>query len=537
MQERVLKFLDESKQQQVAEMLPYLSKLIATCRNPDGSLKLPKATLLFNRKWALLYNHNSIKEQTTLIGYSENISDIAHMHITGHPLASPLVKSTRYVLFEKELGVEDPDITSLPMARECLEYVNYMSKRYIEVTQTLAEFVYNHKYTKRVVEFLKKPENVERALQKWVNEQTMLNKGQVPSPKAIEEQRKRILSNLEEGRVFDDIKKFVLDYSRVYLLSSIKTSIGYSLSARTLADIIPSMISNPRKEDRERGYAIWREARKISPVILSEEAFGESEYKRRVEGELREWMEARFKGLMEYEQNPTPLNLITPSKIRMDTDRFNAALVVFPFVDAPLEKIYKSLTKEDIQQVLAVAHKYRGNSPHLFDAITHTGLLIEVVMPWHAYRDIFRHRRGSRSMQLLTTRLGYEVPEIFVSAGIVEEYKRDMERAMEIYEGVRKINPRVAEKLVPFGFRVRALHSWHPLQISYVVNLRGDISKGNRSYVMFARSLKQEFARVFPETAKYFVVDTREYPAELWKKGYRWWDTEGIHIFKENETG
>ena len=27
-----------------------------------------------------------------------------------------------------------------------------------------------------------------------------------------------------------------------------------------------------------------------------------------------------------------------------------------------------------------------------------------------------------------------------------------------------------------------------------------------------------------PETAKYFKVDRRDYPPQLWKKGYAWYD-------------
>ena len=152
--------------------------------------------------------------------------------------------------------------------------------------------------------------------------------------------------------------------------------------------------------------------------------------------------------------------------------------------------------------------------------------MAELVMPYHGYRDIFRHRRGSRSTLLLSTRLGFEVPDIFAILDVDKEYMKDMKYASEVYEDVRKISPHVAEKVVPFGANIRALHSWQVNQIGYIGNLRSDISKGNLTYVRMARELVEEAKKLMPITGSFFRYDTREYPAHLWKRGYEWWDKE-----------
>ena len=116
MQDRVLSFLDVDKADQVKEILPLIKKIVTIFRKPDGSLKIHRTTAEFNKKWAIQFMHNSIKEHAYFTGYSEDISDMSDKFICGHPLASPMVKSTRYVFFDNQMGLyrQDPDINALP---------------------------------------------------------------------------------------------------------------------------------------------------------------------------------------------------------------------------------------------------------------------------------------------------------------------------------------------------------------------------------------------------------------------------------------
>ena len=100
-----------------------------------------------------------------------------------------------------------------------------------------------------------------------------------------------------------------------------------------------------------------------------------------------------------------------------------------------------------------------------------------------------------------------------------------MEKCREIYEEARKSNSHVAEKLVPFGANCRSLYSWQLDQVAYISRLRGDIEKGNISYVKMAREMAERVAEIMPETYKFFKVDDRQYPAHLWKAGYGWYDS------------
>jgi hypothetical protein len=298
---------------------------------------------------------------------------------------------------------------------------------------------------------------------------------------------------------------------------------GFSIDARTLEEVITELISSHRDEDRDIGYKIWDEAKKVAPVLLGEKSHIKvDKWKIKNEEELRGYMEERFKHLpVRYNAR---VNVIDPKKIDMYTDRFNTALVAFPYVDASLEDIFNNINESDVKEILQRAHRNRAEFDVLHPTISHGGLMLEFVMGYHGYRDIFRHRRGSRSLQLLTTRLGFEVMDIFKSFNLEKEYLDDMKKCAEVYESARKISPHVAEKLVPFGANCRSLYSWQLNQIGYVGKLRGNIAKGNRSYVQLVREMIEKVSELMPETARYFKIDKRDYPAHLWKAGYEWYD-------------
>ncbi len=528
MQDRVLQFLDREKEEQTRAMIPLINPLMEIFRLPDGTLKISRKTRNFNKEYILTQGHSSIKEETAVFGYSENVSDITGKKITGHPLIHPQVKSTRYLSYRKALDecLTDPDILALPNAERFIDYLQEANSRYLDVTERLGDAVFAHPYTAKAQEFLRRPEMVEAEVLRRIEARQTREEDFIPNADFVESERAKVLKGLEDEAVRKDIGKFVLDSSRVYLPAATRTSMGYSVDARALEEIITDMISSPRIEDRERGYAIWDEAKKIAPVVLGEKSHIKvDEWKVRNEVELRAYMEGRFGDIPV--RNYGTVKMITPQDMEMYTDRFNAALVVLPYVDASILDIADNLSESDVKEVLAKAHQYRGEHDVLHPAISHGGLMFELAMGYHGYRDIFRHRRGSRTTQLLTTRLGFEMPEIFNALGFDKEYREWQARSSEVYEEARKTSRHAAEKLVPFGANMRALHSWQPNEVGYIGPLRSDISKGNPSYVFMTREMLRQFSERMPETGKYLRGDTRIYPAELWKKGYEWFDAEG----------
>ncbi len=521
---RVLQFLDTEKAGETRGMLPYMASIMNIFREADGTLKISRKTGNFNREWVLAHGHSSIKEMTPLFGWVENVSDITGKRITGHPLCKPQVKSTRYLSYKSalDLALGDEDLLGLAHGEEAIAYIRSMNERYLAVTEQLTDAVFGTRETKAIVAYLQSDAQVVLAVEKALQRKMRIDPEFVADDTFLQEQRGAHLKSLQDPEVRKDIGKFVLDSSRSYLTAANRTSLGFAADARVLEEIITDMISSPRLEDQKRGYALWTEAKKIAPVLLGEKShIAVDPWRQRTEELLRDVVKETWSLGNKYKL----AHLVDPKLFDTQSDRFQATLALFPYSDKSLGAIYAALIDDpNVVHVLEKAHEGRGTHDVVHPAIAHGGLMFELAMPYHAYRDMFRHRRGSRSVQLLTTRLGFETPEIFSSFGLAEDYQRDMQRAEEMYERTREISPHVAEKVVPFGANCRALHSWSPTQVGYIGRLRGNHVTGNRSYVQMTRQMLSEVAQVMPQTAAYFKVEGEEYPAELWKRGYDWHD-------------
>lgn len=529
MQTRVLQFLDRQKAEQTRAMLPYMTPLMDIFRHPDGTLKISKRTKDFNKEYVILHSHASIKEGTMLFGHVEDISDITGKKITGHPLMHPQVKSTRYITYDRVLPLaeQDQDLLALKNPERFIEYQKMMNKKYVDITDRLAEKVYDTDETRAMCKYFSTPEMVEVQFQRWLENRLNVDEEfKISDEDALKEKKKIYEGWTAKKEVVKDIEKFVLDSSRVYLTAATRTSLVFASDARTLEETITEMISSIRKEDQERGHALWKEAKKIAPLLLGEKShINVDQWKVKNEIELRGYMEEKFGDIQPRKKPDGMVTVLHPDNIRnMFSDRFNAALTVFPYVDASLQDIMDALHQNDVKEVLAKAHQHRDQYDVIHPAIAHGGLMFENVMGYHGYRDMFRHRRGSRSVQLLTTRLGFEHLDILKHFGLSQEYERDMLNAATVFEEGRAQSPHTAEKLVPFGALCRSLHSWQVNQVGYMGKLRADIAKGNLSYVYMMRELVDEVSKLMPETAQYFRVDRKDYPAHVWKKGYEWFD-------------
>ena len=387
MQRRVLKFLDQNKEDQTRAILPLMPTLIETFRNPDGTLKMSAKTAIFNKQWPLKHGHSSIKEETGLFGHCEDISDITGKKITGHPLNKPQVKSTRYISFAKslDLSLKDPDLNSLPNSTRdrVLEYVTHMNERYQAVTGELADRVYDHRYTAQVVEFLRRPDNVRRSAIENLRERQEVEEGFEITPKTIEEEESNVLKYLEDKGVRGDVRKFVFDYSRVYLLAATRTSMGFSVDARTLEEIITDLISSPRIEDREKGQKLWNEAKKIAPVLLGESSHVKvDDWKVKNETDRRSYLQEKFGDLPERGPSEGMVDVLHPRNTEMYTDRFNAALIAFQYTGAKLHDIICEMSEKDVREVLEKAHEHRSDFDVLHPAISHGGLVHQITMPY-----------------------------------------------------------------------------------------------------------------------------------------------------------
>jgi len=503
MQDRTLMFLAEKKYHESKEALEFIRHHMGVFRNLDGSLKVSKKARNFTNRWILKHGHNSIKEITSLFGMMENYSGIVLDYLRGHPLAKPQVKSTRYLDFATELNLslEDEDLAVLPgtLRDECINHIKYMNSQYLKFTEFLCEKIRNHFWTKEAIDYeLNQGKNDDFDKEEWIE---------------------------------NSIKQFVLDRSRMYLLPIVRNSQGFHIDGRTIEDVINSMISSSSQEAVVAGNKLWDEAKKIAPVLLGERShIKPNEWEKYKHSDFRDFVESSYaKDIFTTSENNGNIHIITPKEIaKYGLDTLNAAQAIFPHLDSSFLECVDLISDESkAKEIIDKIHEHRTKFDGLDQNMAHLYPLTEILMPIHAYRDIYRHRKGSRSMQLYSTRNGFEVPKIFKEFNLEEEYVHDMQEAAKLYEKVRAVDPNLAEKFVPWSFNVRAIHSWDAHQQEYIANLRTDIAKGNVTYVNLIRKMVDKLSEVMPLTVEHFRHKTDEYPEHLWKAGYNWWNDVG----------
>ncbi|MDO8584897.1 MAG: FAD-dependent thymidylate synthase [bacterium] len=143
-------------------------------------------------------------------------------------------------------------------------------------------------------------------------------------------------------------------------------------------------------------------------------------------------------------------------------------------------------------------------------AFENSYLRYEITMDAGAYRDLHRHRMMTQERQLFSTHHGYDVPKELVEAKLLGHYKKAMESADKFFRKVEKLDPELAQYVVPMAYRVR-FYQWQNFrELFWEAELR-TISQGHPNY----RFIEQEKYRLakekFPSLCAAMLVDMKEY--------------------------
>ena len=455
----------------------------------------PEKNKKFIQKWAQSYGHNSIKELANVRFVCENIPDLTGKLITGHPLAHPQVKSSRYIDWETvlEKSESNPDLMSLPHVDHIIKSLRFISKTYLEITDKLDQFARNHPLNREYLAY---------------STQNNLRK-----------------SAEEIGRSYDvNARKSMLDYSRYLLTPSMLTSLGSSMEVRALEEVITNLLSSPLKEDQRVGTELLEQSQKVVPVLMGEKTHaGVSNY----QIELRKFFDENLKELFDFENNnhfevTERTNFVENAQSFNDT--FVAAALSWQYGNGSFNQYYLDLLKDKkkTEKIIHGAFKDRG----VYDPVPKPLLLdtplFETLIDYGADRDNHRHRRGAWLRQTLTTKHGFETPQIIHDAGLYNQYSQAMNKMATLYMGIKSVNKYAAQLVVPFAFKSRRLLNWSLGQDMYYVELRSKNS-GHDSYRDVAWSIDDKIRSEAPTVSQYLKTDRVTYPQHLIKSARKWY--------------
>ena len=406
----------------------------------------------------------------------ENVSMVASKLIEDARIGgSPLEKSTRYIFFDKKVNgdyrfFKDPKIMAsahkelyLKTCRSLFETYSALTapvRQYVESVMPRQEGVSEQAYKASL------QARVCDALRGLLPASTLTNIGLVGN-----------------GRFFEYLlqKLLVSDLAEL-------NGIG-RLAQEELSKVIPSFVR--RAKEGHRHFDAWKEFYRMQREYLAKKAKPFRDPHEPACGEV--------------------------SLLHKDAEAVNKVLsaLFFEFSAEDLKSLYAGAsewTDEKKMEIFDTLAGLRGNRRHKPPrAFEHAEFVFDLTGDFGMFRDLHRHRILTQERQLLSTRLGYAVPEDIRGAGVEESYHKAMKQAAEAYELLVRDFPCEAQYVVPMNYRIRWYFKINLRSLLWLCELRS-APQGHENYRRMAQQMARSVMEAFPAFAPLFkFVDFNTY--------------------------
>ena len=159
----------------------------------------------------------------------------------------------------------------------------------------------------------------------------------------------------------------------------------------------------------------------------------------------------------------------------------------------------EDLPRDERERILALVCQLRGNHDPLPRALS-AGyqLAFDIAMDRGGARDMHRHRRCIQLHQPLTTRRGFDTPQLVKYVGLDTRYSRKMIKADVLLKCLREEVGDDADYLIPFAYRAGMLMKMDAREVFYITELRSGVG-GHFSYRDVACRMYDQLLAVEPE--------------------------------------
>ncbi|EGK69709.1 hypothetical protein CAB1_1004 [Chlamydia abortus LLG] len=191
-----------------------------------------------------------------------------------------------------------------------------------------------------------------------------------------------------------------------------------------------------------------------------------------------------------------------------------AAGFLFPYSEHTYEElihICKSMSREDLIRVLEAGSSSRENRRHKSPrGLECLEFGFDITADFGAYRDLQRHRILTQERQLLTTNLGYHIPEQLLDTPMEKDFREAMEKAEEAYNQISLEFPEEAQYVVPLAYNIRWFFHINGRALQWLCELRSQV-QGHENYRKIAIDMVKEVVRFDPVYESFFkFVDYSE---------------------------
>ena len=307
--------------------------------------------------------------------------------------------------------------------------------------------------------------------------------------------KKHELQSESEERAFRTAYGFTircaaLDVGRCVLPASTLTQLGVYGNGRYLTTVLNALKSGELEEDREKGFELEAELKKVLPTFIKRNK-GDERVRIRNQ-EMRELGKRLFSQITPKDETVT---LVSRGEFLDE----NIAGILFPYTNISLQQILDQVRAMPYQQKLDILEKYRGKRETRRDR---TGRGIEAGYPitfdlvgcFGEYRDLERHRMLTQQRQLLSTDLGFVMPSEVIEVGFEEKVLQVVNNMETLNKELRNMGMIAASQYATlFNHRIRFYLGMNLREFQHLSELR-TMPAGHFSYRAMTMKMAEQLA-------------------------------------------
>lgn len=297
------------------------------------------------------------------------------------------------------------------------------------------------------------------------------------------------------------IRAKAFDTARGLLPAATLSNVGIYASGQAYEMALVRMAAHPLAEVRDYGALMLAELRKVIPAFMTrvdrpDRGGRWSEYL----ADTRRATEALVADLGLDDAEPDPVAEVTLVDWDPDAEVTLAAAALYSSSELPDHQLLAAVRAMDDDTITRILTTYvgdRANRRHKPGrAAERTSYRFDVLSDYGAFRDLQRHRLLTIEWQRLTTRYGYDTPEVLVDLGLDGEWHAALAEAADLYEQVRGAHGwDVAQYVVPFAHRIRYVMEFNAREAFHLLELRTQPA-GHPDYRRVCQDMHRQIAEV-----------------------------------------
>ena len=407
----------------------------------------------FHEKWVIGYGHSSVAEHAIIHMAFENISRIAADVIEENRLASYTEKSSRFQIIDSRDYHIPEELDACPALRtNYTETMNAIFDAYSSSAASLLD-----------------TESAATLSQGGSSQQSV--------PTAA-------------------VRRAVMDQVRALLPAAVLTNVGMTANARTFEYAISKLLSDPLRECQFIGEWTKSEASEQVPTLLKYAKHNPVINRYRSADLNQPYVPITNHDSAELVWHTDNAMIPLASTLGLDYDSFS-----------DLSNIYHSEFNDKVWEAIGEIVRDRGEYdplPRGFELVSYIFLL---TMDYGALREFRRHRMMTPISEWLTTKHGYQIPEMFDRSNELSNmFHHVMDLSDRLYDALhQEFGPAVAQYAVTHAHQQGITVGMNARELAEFLRLRTS-ERAHASIRKPALAMRDEVRQVHPELMKLIEV-------------------------------